>query len=281
MSEAFRAYYAIPRTIVSRDGRPINALIGFHNCLKKLFNTFEPEFCATAWSYGGPTFRHELLPEYKSHRTKPDLLTAQKELLEAYLRWLGIPQFSCRGLEADDVLATLANQLESGGYHVVLDTVDKDLLAMVSAMVNVWMPRSKTLWSCEQVVRKFGVPPSGLSDFLALMGDKADGIPRVSEFTRLEAIELIKKYGNLRVVLEERLSELPKLQKEKLDRNRNLIQRNLLLTHLRLDAPINTDPVLPSADQLRNALSLATDSLRSKDLAFLEPTTGLQGRLFA
>src|SRR5882724_7929985 len=108
MSEAFRAFHALPKTIMTKDGVLINALLGFHNSIRRLVTDSKSILCATAWSCTGLTFRHELFPEYKRNRSLPDALAAQKPLIAAYLSWLGIPQFSCNRFEADDVLATLA-----------------------------------------------------------------------------------------------------------------------------------------------------------------------------
>src|SRR5690349_6149398 len=100
MSEAFRAFHALPKTIFSMDGTLINALLGFHNSLKRLVNDFNPFVCVSAWSCAGPTFRHELSSEYKSNRSLPQDLALQKPLIAKYLTWLGVPQFSSPSFEA-------------------------------------------------------------------------------------------------------------------------------------------------------------------------------------
>src|SRR5438034_22874 len=131
MAEAFRAFHALPKTITTSDGQIINALVGFHFSLKDLLKRFAPSHCAAAWS-SGPGFRKLILPEYKAHRSTPELLRIQKPLIEAYLCAIGMPQLSASGYEADDVLATMVTVLRQHTANIIVDTIDKDLLPLCS-----------------------------------------------------------------------------------------------------------------------------------------------------
>src|SRR5207247_1260056 len=113
--------------------------------IRRLVTNSKPIFCASAWSCTGPTFRHELFPEYKRKRSLPEALAAQKPLIAAYLSWLGIPQFSCSRFEADDVLATLATHYANRGNEVLIDTVDKDLWSLCTDSIKIWSPRTKAV----------------------------------------------------------------------------------------------------------------------------------------
>lgn len=269
MSEAFRAFHALPKTILSNDGFLINALLGFHNSLRRLLQDFKPALCITAWSCSSPTFRHELFPEYKRNRSLPEALAGQKPLISTYLSWLGIPQFSCDGFEADDVLATLATHFASCGNEVLIDTVDKDLWSLCSNSIKIWAPRTKAVVGPDEVMRRFQVQPAQLPDFLALTGDETDGVPRVPGISDRQAVALLGSYGSVRLILDKHLGDLPAPQRTKVQQNRELLELNLQLTKLCSSVPLDLGPVVHQGQALRDSLAKASTFLKAKDMSFL------------
>lgn len=266
MSEAFRSFHALPKTILSADGLMINSLLGFHNSLKRLIADFKPTLCVTAWTCSGRTFRHQLFSEYKSKRSLPDGLAAQKPLIANYLAWLGIPQCACEGFEADDVLATLATHYVSLSSEVVIDTVDKDLWSLCSGEVKVWAPTRKKLIGPADVLEKFQVRPAQLPDLLALMGDDTDGVRRIPGFSQRQAAALLGAYGSVREILDTHLWDLPTTQRAKVQENRELIELNLQLTRLCNSVTLDL-PGVVSNEGLDQRLAEATLFLRSKDIS--------------
>jgi len=276
MSEAFRAFHALPKTIFTRDGVLINALLGFHNSLKRLVEDFKPTLCITAWTGIGPTFRHKLFPEYKSERSLPEALRAQKPLISAYLGWLEIPQFSCNGFEADDVIATLARHFASQGNDVLIDTVDKDLWSLCSHSIKIWAPRAKTIVGPEEVIKRFQVQPAQIPDFLALTGDETDGIPRVPGISVRQAVSLLGAYGSVRQILDKYLEEIPEPQRIKMQQNRGLLELNLKLTTLCASVPLNLDDPIRYSHDLTNGFAQASAFFKAKELAFISLQEGTQ-----
>lgn len=269
MSEAFRAFHALPKTIVTSDGVLINALLGFHNSIRKLVTDSKPVLCASAWSCTGPTFRHELFPEYKRDRSLPEALAAQKPLIAAYLSWLGMPQFSRDRFEADDVLATLATYYASRGNDILIDTVDKDLWSLCTDSIKVWSPRTKTVVAPVDVFKRFKVQPSQLPDLLALTGDQVDGVPRVPGISDRQAVTLIERYGSVRSILEEHLDQLPEPQRSTVVQNRKLLELNLQLTKLCDSVPLDLGGPMLCGRNLSDALEEVSAFLKIKDTSFL------------
>lgn len=269
MSEAFRAFHALPKTIVTPHGVLINALLGFHNSIKRLVTDSKPISCASAWSCTGPTFRHYLFPEYKSKRSLPEALAAQKPLISAYLTWLGIPQFSYDGFEADDVLATLSTHYAAGGNDVLIDTVDKDLWSLCTSSIKIWSPRAKAVVGPADVISRFGVQPSQLADFLAMTGDQTDGVHRVPGISDKQAVSLLEKYGSVRLILDKHLDQLPELQRARVQQNRSLLELNLQLTKLCESVPLDFSSSMHTGRDLDDGLAEVSAFLKAKDTSFL------------
>jgi DNA polymerase-1 len=269
MSEAFRAFHALPKTIMTRDGVLINALLGFHNSIRRLVTDSKPILCASAWSCTGPTFRHELFPEYKCNRSLPEGLAAQKPLIAAYLSWLGIPQFSFNRFEADDVLATLATHYATRGNDVLIDTVDKDLWSLCTDSIKIWSPRTKSVIGPRDVMTRFEVKPSQLPDLLALSGDQVDGVHRVPGISGRQAVLLLGRYGSVRLILDKYLNHLPEPQRAKVQQNRGLLELNLQLTKLSDSVPLDLGNSTHCGRDLCNGLEEVSAFLKVKDTSFL------------
>src|SRR5512143_2049563 len=184
MGLAYRAYYAfIGRPLVNSRQENTSAIFGFGNTVLKLRREEKPDYWALAWDGPGPTWRHERFPDYKAQRKPtPEDLLAQLEPIETLAQALGLPVLEIPGMEADDVMATLAARGARDGLEVVLVTGDKDMLQVVGGPVRVLVPqtRDEYLWMDADGVRaKWQVGPEHIRDVLALMGDASDNIPGV------------------------------------------------------------------------------------------------------
>ena len=206
MGLAYRAYYAfIRRPLINSKGENTSAIFGLANTALKLRREEKPDFWALAWDGPGPTFRPERFPNYKATRKPMPLdLLAQMPALEDLAAALGMPVLEVPGVEADDVMATLAVKGEREGYEVVLVTSDKDMLSLVGDRVRLLSPtrtpsaREDYEWvDRAKVIEKWGVAPEQILDVLALMGDTSDNIPGVKGVGEKTAVELIREFGSL------------------------------------------------------------------------------------
>ncbi len=196
-SYLFRAYHALP-PLTSPDGEPTGAMYGVLNMLRKLFDEYQPERFAVVFDASGKTFRDELYPEYKSNRPPmPDDLRAQIEPLHEIVRAMGIPILVVPGVEADDVIGTLARRAEAQGRSVVISTGDKDLAQLVTDRITLLDTMKDSVMDEEAVQRKFGVPPDRIVDLLALVGDSVDNIPGVPKVGPKTAAKWLSEFGSV------------------------------------------------------------------------------------
>jgi len=244
MGLAYRAYYAfISRPLINSRGENTSAIFGFANTVLKIRREEQPDHWALAWDGPGPTWRHERFPAYKAQRkpTPVDLL-AQLEPIETLAQALGLPVLEIPGMEADDVMATLAARGAREGLEVVLVTSDKDMLQVVGGPVRVLMPQAREAyeWMDADAVRaKWEVGPEHIRDMLALMGDSSDNIPGVPGVGEKTAKELMRRFGSLDAIYA-RLAEVKKpALKAKLEANRELafLSRELATVRADLDLP--------------------------------------------
>jgi len=197
----YRAYHAHPRW-TSPSGEPTGALFGVVLMLKRWLQSEQPEHIAFVFDASGGSFRNQLYPEYKAHRPPmPDELRAQIEPLLELVRALGVPVLRVSGVEADDVIGTLARQGEAAGMQVLISTSDKDLTQLVSASITWINTMSDERLDPAGVAKKFGVRPDQIRDFLALMGDKVDNIPGVPKCGEVTAAKWLREYHSLEGVL--------------------------------------------------------------------------------
>ncbi len=204
MNLVFRAHYAlIGRPLRTADGRNTSAIFGFARMLLKALAAYKPTHVAVALEGGGPSFREELYADYKATRkAAPDELVAQIEPIKEFARDLGLAVIEVPGMEADDVVATLARRAAAGDFdEVLILSGDKDLMSLVGAGVKVLAPRTGVSDIAEMdekaVAAKLGVPPPAVPDLLALAGDSADNIPGVAGIGEKTARKLLATYGSL------------------------------------------------------------------------------------
>ncbi|MEO5987630.1 MAG: DNA polymerase I [Candidatus Eisenbacteria bacterium] len=238
---AYRAYYAfIGRPLRNSRGENTSAIFGFGNMALRFRRELAPTSWVLAWDGPGPTFRHELYPEYKAHRPPmPEELASQLTPIEELSQCLGLPVLEKAGMEADDVMATLARQGAEAGYEVYLVTADKDMLQVVNDRVTVMAPAGKgddlIRMDPAAVRAKWGVGPEHIRDVLALMGDSSDNIPGVPGVGEKTAVELMKQFGSLEALYEQVESITKPALKLRLIEHRELAYLSRELATLRLD----------------------------------------------
>ncbi len=198
----YRSFFAMPR-LTNREGLPTHAVYGFATVLRKLLTEEKPDLVAVVFDAPGKTFRHDIYREYKANRPEtPDDLVAQAPYARKLCEVLGLFVLSVEGVEADDVIGTLATQAEGEGYHVYIVSSDKDFLQLVSDRLTVLHPGRDLRYDPKAVEKKFGVPPEKVVDVLALMGDSVNNVPGVPGIGEKGAISLIQKWGSVESSLE-------------------------------------------------------------------------------
>ena len=208
----FRAFFSVPPSVKTPDGKPKNALHGFSGFLLKLIADEEVRHMALTFDRSlNTSFRNEIYPDYKAQRELPP------PELEAQLRWceslgtaLGIATFAHDRFEADDLIATLCGPLEASGAEVVIVTSDKDLAQLVGPRVSLFDFAKGDRYGTEEVEAKFGVRPGQIADYLALAGDSVDNIPGVAGVGKKTAVSLLQAFDDLDAIYEDldRVAEL-------------------------------------------------------------------------
>ncbi len=198
----FRAFHALPPLTTSK-GVPTGAIHGLCQMLLRIEREQRPSHMCVVYDAPGRTFREELFPAYKAHRPPmPPELAVQLELTHKVVAAFGLPVLSVPGVEADDVIATLARQASAAGMQVVLCSSDKDLMQLCSTHIRLLDTMKNRMLGPAEVQEKFGVPPERVGDVLALMGDSIDNVPGVAGVGPKTAAELINRFGSLDGVLE-------------------------------------------------------------------------------
>ncbi|CAM4185003.1 DNA polymerase I [Kerstersia similis] len=196
-SYLYRAYHAMP-DLRNAQGEPTGALYGVINMLRRLTQDYQADYAACIFDAKGKTFRDDLYPEYKAQRpSMPEDLAAQIEAIHESVRALGWPVLSIGGVEADDVIGTLALQGEQAGMHVVVSTGDKDLAQLVTPQVTLVNTMSGEVLDPEAVKQKFGVDPDHIVDYLMLIGDTVDNVPGVTKVGPKTAVKWLDAYGDI------------------------------------------------------------------------------------
>jgi len=200
-SYLYRAFHALPN-LTNSAGEPTGALLGVANMLRRLLNEANPENIAVVFDAKGPTFRHEIYDQYKANRPPmPHELSKQVEPIHEIVRLLGLPLIQVPGVEADDVIGTLAKQAAAKNMECVISTGDKDLAQLVNEHVSLVNTMTDTHMDADGVKEKFGVAPAQIVDFLALTGDKADNIPGVEKCGPKTAAKWLGQWQDLEGVM--------------------------------------------------------------------------------
>jgi DNA polymerase-1 len=201
-SYLYRAFHALP-PLTSSKGEPTGALLGVLNMLLKLLKDESPQLMAVVFDAPGKTFRDQLYEQYKAQRTPmPDELRVQVQPLMDAVVALGLPLLRIEGVEADDVIGTLARQAADSGISVLISTGDKDMAQLVGPNITLVNTMTGTVLNREGVKNKFGVFPEQIIDYLALVGDTSDNIPGIPKVGPKTAAKWLNDYGTLDKLVE-------------------------------------------------------------------------------
>lgn len=201
-SYLYRAYHAMP-DLRGPGGEPTGALYGIINMLRRMRKEVSAEYSACVFDAKGKTFRDDLYAEYKAHRpSMPSDLAQQVEPIHEAVRALGWPLLMVEGVEADDVIGTLAREAEKQGMKVVVSTGDKDLAQLVTDRVALVNTMTNETLDRDGVIAKFGVPPELIVDYLTLIGDTVDNVPGVEKCGPKTAVKWLTQFGHLDGVVE-------------------------------------------------------------------------------
>jgi DNA polymerase-1 len=201
-SYLYRAFHALP-DLRSSDGRPTGAIYGVLNMLQKLIKSERPDYLSVVFDTPIKTFRHDIFPEYKANRQKtPEDLIAQIEPLHQAIINLGLPLIAVDGVEADDVIGTLAMEAEKKNIKTMIATGDKDMAQLVTDNIHLIDTMKDIRMGPREVLEKFGILPERFIDYLTLAGDTSDNIPGVEKVGPKTAIKWINEYGSLEGVIQ-------------------------------------------------------------------------------
>lgn len=243
-SYLYRAFHAFP-PLTNSAGEPTGAMYGVLNMLKSLISQVQPSHIAVVFDAKGKTFRDEIFEQYKSHRPPmPDELRKQIQPLHDIIRALGIPLLVIEGVEADDVIGTLAVAASKANQKVLISTGDKDMAQLVDDNIMLINTMNNTLLDREAVIEKYGIPPELIIDYLALMGDSADNIPGVAGVGEKTALGLLQGIGSMAEIYAnlDKVAELPIRGAKKLG-DKLLAEKEMADLSYRL-ATIKTDVAL-------------------------------------
>jgi DNA polymerase I len=247
-SYLYRAFHAYPSTMTNGE-IPTNAIYGVANMLRSMMRQFSTDHMAVIFDAKGKTFRDDIYPEYKANRpSMPDDLRCQIEPLHQLVRAMGLPLISIEGVEADDVIGTLASQASLAGMPVLISTGDKDMAQLVDENVTLINTMTNVVLDREGVIEKFGVPPELIIDYLALMGDKVDNIPGVAGVGDKTATALLQGIGGV-TALYDNLDAIAglgfrgsKTMAAKLVEHRENALLSYTLATIKLDVELNCTP---------------------------------------
>jgi len=245
-SLAFRAFFALPDTLVTSSGQITNAVYGFTAMLIKLLADERPDAVVVCFDKGAPQFRLDRYAEYKAGRAEtPDTFRQQVPLIREVLGSLRIPMVELEGYEADDLLATLTKCCRQKGNEVVIVTGDRDILQLVGDGVSVIMTRrgisDVIRYDNAMVLERYGVTPEQWTDFVALKGESSDNLPGVPGVGDKTAAQLINKYGDIEQVIVHADELTPKLRAAIKERA-NQVRINKELGRLLDDVPLDIEP---------------------------------------
>jgi len=235
----YRAFYAI-RGLSNSRGFPTNAIYGFTNMLMKLCRDWEPEYIAVVFDAKGPTFRHEAYDQYKANRSAmPDELRPQIPHIRDVVRGFSMKVIEKQGVEADDIIGTLAKRYGQAGMNVVIASGDKDLMQLVSDNVLMVDTMKDISYDVEGVRNRFGVGPDRVIDILGLAGDTSDNIPGVPGVGEKTALKLVNQFGSLEGVLKNAGEVKGRGLSEKLKEFADQARMSRDLATIRTDVPVD------------------------------------------
>lgn len=284
-SYLYRAYHAFP-PLANSTGEPTGAMYGVLNMLRSLLLQYKPSHVAVVFDAKGKTFRDELFEEYKSHRPPmPDDLRAQIEPLHTMVKAMGLPLLAISGVEADDVIGTLALAAEKIGKPVLISTGDKDMAQLVTPNITLINTMNNAILGPDEVVEKYGIPPSLMIDFLALMGDSSDNIPGVAGVGEKTAQALLQGLGGVKDIYAnlDKVATLTfrgaKTMAAKLEQNKEMAFLSYQLATIKTDVELELtcDQLIVEEPAVEELLGLFKRYEFKRWIVDLEEGTWLQG----
>lgn len=255
----YRSYFAfINRPLTDKEGNNVSSFFGFFNTIFMLLKEYEFDYFVIAFDANGPTFRHEMYPEYKANRDKtPDDLHAQIPIILETLKKMNIPTISKVGYEADDLIATLAVNATRLGIDTVMVTADKDLLQLINNHVKALRPPKKgqpkyELFGKDEVIEAYSVKPEQIIDYLSLLGDSADNVPGVKGIGEKTAVKLLEEYNSIEGIYRH-LDSLAKGLRGKLEQGKESAM--LSKTLVTLDSSVFTLETFDSPEFLTSTIN--------------------------
>lgn len=244
-SYLYRAFFACP-PLTNANGEPTGAIFGVINMIRSLMNQYNPTHIAVVFDAKGGSFRNEIYSEYKATRDEmPENLRPQIEPIHTILKAMGLPLLCVEGVEADDVIGTLAKQAEKENLQVLISTGDKDMAQLVSDKVTLINTMNNTALDPQGVMDKFGVPPAKIIDYLALRGDNSDNIPGVAGIGEKTAQALLTAFDSVKDIYNH-LDDIEKLSirgakslKQKLIDNQKDAELSYLLATIKTDVALD------------------------------------------
>ena len=237
----YRAFYAI-RGLSNSRGFPTNAIYGFTNMLMKLCHDWDPDYIAVVFDAKGPTFRHKAYDQYKANRrAMPDELRPQIPHIKDIVRGFSMKVIEEQGVEADDIIGTLAKRCEQAGVKVIIASGDKDFMQLVSANILMMDTMKNISYDVEGVRKRFGVGPDRVIDILGLAGDTSDNVPGVPGVGEKTALKLVQEFGSMEGVLENAGKIKGRGLSEKLREFADQARMSRDLVTIRTDVPIDSD----------------------------------------
>lgn len=237
----YRAYHAMG-PLSNFQGTPTGAIFGFTNMISKVLKDKAPKRVAVVFDAKGPTFRHQMYPEYKANRPEaPQDLKMQIPRIHDLTQAYGIPTICSVGYEADDIIATLCTRATERGWKVIIVSADKDLTQLVDNDAKMWDPQKDVDYDEQGVKDKFGIKPSQVIDFMALTGDTSDNVPGIPGIGPKTAATLIENYQTLEGIYDHIGEIKQKKVRENLinHKDKALLSRDLVA--LRSDVPLTVD----------------------------------------
>ncbi len=237
----YQVFHAMPPMTGPR-GNPVGAIHGFIRDVATLLSEKQPNYLFCAFDMSGPTFRHERYDQYKMNReAMPEDLRVQLPGIHELLGAMGVPVLMLSGYEADDILATVARQVDERGGNAFLVTSDKDCRQLITPRVSMYNIRKDSLYQAKELLADWGIRPDQVVEFQALVGDSVDNVPGVPQIGAKTARDLLQKYETMEGVFEHAHEITAKKRRETLLENRDLAELSLELVRLKDDVPIEID----------------------------------------
>lgn len=267
-SNLYRAFFALKTRLSAPDGTPTGAVYGFLRMFHRMLRELDPTHVAVAFDTSRETFRTRMLESYKAQRQPmPEELRVQVPLVQKALELLGVTLLLTPDVEADDMMATLAEKAAGEGFEVVIATVDKDLMQLVrDPHIKLWHTRLERLLDEQGVAEVFGVPPAQVVEVLALEGDASDNIPGCPGVGEKTARELIRRFGSVAALYQHLPEVAPPRAQKALAENRELVELSRQLVELKRDVAV---PLALEQLARRSPLPELADFYRSLGFASL------------